>query len=387
MAGLGDLTPGGAEDRNGGRVVWIVGMVPPGPSGVRDYGGLLAEELVRRGFHVDEAWVVSAGLRWRDAVACSRRFLRWATSVPAGVGVVWNYSSFAYGLRGVPLPGVLVGAVLRLRGVRVVTILHELAYPWGRRGWRGNVQAVTQWLAFQVVLMGSDVVVVTTEQRAEALRRRKHVSRPVYTAPVFSTIGTPRRVRWQARPVTDPVVGILNYTGDGARPDIVISAVAGLRRSCPPSLVLLGAPGPMHPDARRWQSLAEKLGVEGQVEFSGVLSRAELRTRIEACTVVVLPNDHGPSGRRTTLGTALAHGVPTVALDGPERWNELIAEEAALVVPADADAVTAALDDLLCSPDRQQELSRNGRAFYDRHMAVERLSGLIAMLLLQEPTH
>lgn len=362
----------------------VAGMVPPGKSGVRDYGDLLGEELIRRGFDVEEAWVVSNGRAVRDAVTCARRLLRVATSVPAGVPVVWNYSSFAYGLRGVPMPGVLFGLVLRLRRRRVVTILHELAYPWGRRGWRGNVQAVTQWLAFQPVLRGSKVVIVTTEERAEALRRRSRWARcPVHSAPVFSTIGSPSQVCRRAL-VAHDVVGVLNYTGDGARPDVVIGAMTRLTHGRKVSLQLLGSPGPRHPAAHRWRTLADDAGIGNLVEFSGVLSRADLRQRIEACTVVVLPNDHGPSGRRTTLAAALAHGVPTVALDGPERWQELIADEAVLAVPADEDAVAAALDELLSSPERREELSRRGRAFYDRHMAVEHLGELITMLLVPE---
>ena len=364
----------------------VAGMVPPGKSGVHDYGHLLGEELIHRGFDVDETWVVSTGRSLGDAMACSVRLLRMATSVPAGVTVVWNYSSFAYGLRGVPMPGVLLGLALRLRRRRVVTILHELAYPWGRRGWRGNVQAVTQWLAFQPVLRGSNVVIVTTEQRAEALRRRyRHSRRPVHSAPVFSTIGSPTEVRRRAS-VAQPVVGILNYTGDGARPDVVIAAMTRLPQARRPSLQLLGSPGPMHPAAQRWRALADDAGIGHLVEFSGVLSRAELCRRMEACTVVVLPNDHGPSGRRTTLAAALAHGVPTLALDGPERWESLIADEAVLIVPADEDAVAAALDELLASPERQDELSRRARAFYDRHMAVERLGDLITTLLAPDHT-
>lgn len=363
----------------------VVGMVPPGASGVRDYGHLLAEELVRRGFDAEDAWVVADARRWKEALAASMRFLHLAISTPPDTSIVWNYSSFAYGLRGLPLAGVFFGVVLRLRGVRVVTVLHELTYPWGRRGWRGNVQAVTQWLAFQPVLAGSTVLVVTTDQRAEALRRYRWLGRRrVHSAPVFCTIGAPDSVSWEATPRPRSVVGVLNYTGDGARPDVVVGALARFDPSQRPSLVLLGSPGLAHSMAQRWAYIATEAGVIDDVDFSGVLPQSELRKRIEECTVIVLPNDHGPSGRRTTLGAALSHGVPTIALDGPERWDDLVAAGAIEVVPADEEALAAAMEGLLRSPDRQRELSAKGRAFYDDHMAVELLGQLMVGLLWDE---
>lgn len=365
--------------------VAVVGMVPSGASGVGDYGHLLGAELERRGFEVDEAWIVSDGWRWREALAASNRFLHLALSIPAGTAVVWNYSSFAYGIRGVPLTGVLFGVVRRLRGATVVTVLHEPTYPFGRRGWRGNAQALAQRLAFQPVLAGSTVVVVTTPQRADALRSRRSPRRvPVHSAPVFSTVGRPDHVSWRVETVPNPVVGVMNYTGDGCRPDVIVGALARLRRSLDPTLVLLGSPGSAHPAAGSWTRTADQAGLGDRLRFTGVLSLSELRRQIEACSAIVLPNDHGPSGRRTTLASALAHGVPTIALDGPERWQEMAVADALEIVPADEEAVAAALQRLLGSPDRQQELSANGRAFYDAHMRVERLGQLFADLICDD---
>jgi glycosyltransferase involved in cell wall biosynthesis len=362
--------------------VAVVGMVPPGPSGVRDYGRGLAQELSRRGFDVQEAWVTSDGRRVATAVADAARFLRLARSLPSGTPVVWNYSSFAYGLRGLPLPGVLFGVVRRARGQRVVTVMHELTYPWGRRGWRGNVQAVTQRIAFEPVLRGSAAVVVTTPQRAAALSGRRWARRrPVFDAPVFSTLGVPGRIGWRASTGPAPVVGVLNYTGDGARPDVVVGALARLPASGRPSLVLLGAPGPDHPTARRWSAAAQQECVGEYLSFTGIVAEAELRARIEACTALVLPNDHGPSGRRTTLAASLAYGVPTLTLDGPETWPDLVAADAVEVVGADAGAFADALQRLLGSAARQQELSRNGRRFYEGRMAVELLGDLVEALV------
>ena len=361
----------------------VLGIVPPGASGVRDYGDRLAEELRRRDFDVQVSWIVSDGRHLLGAWKCAAAFLRCASSAPRGAVAIWNYSSFAYGVRGLPLFGVFFGIVMRVRGRHVVTVLHELTYFWGRRGWRGNVQAVSQSLALPPVLVGSDAVVVTTAQRAEALTKKRWTKGlQVRTAPVFSTIGVPSGAVPERQGSKPPVIGVLNYTGDGARPDVLVEAVARLQPPDRPTMLLLGSPGSAHPGARRWTELAQLSGVSKHIAFSGVLSRAELQRSIQESDLIVLPNDHGPSGRRTTLGAALAHGAPTVALDGPERWEQLASEDAIEIVPADPGALAQTLQRLLHSPERRLQLRRNGQAFYDRYMAVECLGDLMSELVL-----
>jgi glycosyltransferase involved in cell wall biosynthesis len=360
------------------RRVAVVGMVPPGTSGVRDYGQGLVEELTRRGFDVEERWVVSDGQGLRRSLADGAEFLSAAWTIPARTPVVWNYSSFAYGVRGLPLTGVLFGLVRRARGGRVVTVAHEMGYRWGRRGWRGNVQTAAQWAAFPLVSGGSAAVVVATPERGEVLARKR---RAVHVAPVFSTLGVPERVARQPRRERPPVVGVLNYTGDGARPDIVLRGLALLPPASRPSLLLLGWPGPDHPATRPWLAMAAEEGVGEHISFTGVLPAADLRALIEGCAVVVLPYEHGPSGRRTTLAAALAHGVPTLAFDGAETWAALVDADAVALSRQDPRSFADALARLVGSPERQQQLSGNGRAFYERTMAVELLGELVAGLL------
>ena len=357
----------------------MAGIVPPGASGVTDYGRLLGDALSERGFVVRHGWVTADGHSWRSAVPAATRFLRSALGPPAGSTVLWHYSSFAYGLRGVPLHGVLFGMVARARRCRVVTILHEPAYPRGRRGWRGAVQAATQGLALRPVVLASSALVVTTDLRARDARRlRRPFRRTVHTVPVFSTLGVPETSSDHPSGVGGPTVGVLKYTGDGTRADVLVGALARLPADLRPRLELLGAPGPAVPEVRPWTDAARAAGLSSRLEFSGVLEGSELSRRLRACDVLVIPNDEGPSGRRTTVAAGLAHGVPTVALDGPELWSDLVESGALLVVPADADAVAAALVDLLRSPQRRAALATRGRAFYDRRMTLDRAADAIA---------
>ena len=54
-----------------------------------------------------------------------------------------------------------------------VIVAHELAYPWGRRGWRGFLYALTQRLVLVPLVAACDVIVVTTEQRLDWVISRR----------------------------------------------------------------------------------------------------------------------------------------------------------------------------------------------------------------------
>jgi hypothetical protein len=152
--------------------VHCAGLVLSGPCGVRDHGQLLAAELRRSGASVTEEWPVNDGHRLGAAWRASVALVRSTRGLGSGSTVIWHYSAFGYGFRGVPLVGVVFGLLARLRGARVVTVLHEPALPWARRVDRAAVVSLTQWLAVRVVVAGSTVVVVTSERRRRGLPAR-----------------------------------------------------------------------------------------------------------------------------------------------------------------------------------------------------------------------
>lgn len=361
----------------------MAGILPLGPSGVRDYGHLLGVELGRVGYEVEEHWRICDGRRVGASLAASVGFLDWAAHRSQHHPVVWHYSAMVYGLRGIPLPGVLFGLVLRARHVPLVTILHEPAYPWGRRGWRGRLQALTQWSVLPLVVATSHSVVVTTQNRARRLRQLPTpLRRPVQVIPVFSTLGVPPDTQRSDSSAAAAIIGVMCYSGDGARPDIAIAAL-GLLDDVRARMILLGAPGPGSADVIRWMELAERAGLGDRLEVSGVLGTDELSRRLMACDIVLLPNDEGPSGRRTTLAAALARGLAVLALDGPDRWDDLVSAGAIRVVPPEPRALAASLADLLTRPRERRELGARGRSFYERHMSLEKVTAAIAQLLDQ----
>ncbi|HVL38187.1 MAG TPA: glycosyltransferase [Fimbriimonadaceae bacterium] len=348
---------------------------------MRDYGDMLAVELQRLNIATGELWIENDGTHLRAAMGAGFRLLRRALTLHHPTAVVWHYSPFAYAYRGIPLVGVLFGLVLRARGIPVVTVLHELFYPWGHRGLVGTTYALTQRVALRAVLAGSTSVIVTTEQRAAAVRRRRWgpPRASVDVVPVFSTIGEGMR-----RPAAEPQVlrlGVIGYGSDGAQVDLFFDALRQIPGHRTLRVVLLGAPGPASVQGRRWMRLAEVAGVGDQIEFTGVVSAPSLGAHFVACAVVVLLDKEGPTSRRTMLAAALAHGCPTVATDGPNRWDDPVDKGAVLLVPPCATALGQVLQRLLEHAPERDGIGVRAARYYQEELSLQKAGQSIAVAI------
>ncbi len=366
--------------------ITTVVVAPHGPSGVRDYGRILNQELRRRGLTIDEHWLENTGDVASDALRVSAQLLWLGVSLPSGRPVVWHYSPVAYGFRGLPAVGVLMASILRMRGCPVVTVLHELAYTYrpGSDGPRGRFMALVQGVALRVVLAGSQNVIVSTEQRRAAVEhRRGGRSRGVHVIPVFPTIPCHGRIV-KPRHEGPLILGVPAYAGDGVRPDLLIAALPLLGGPADARVVLLGAPGCESPDGRRWARLASEQGMLERLEFTGVVEPDELSRRFSACDVIVLMNEEGPSSRKTSLAGSLALGMPVVSLDGFNRWDAPVEAGAVLLVRNDPVSLAAALVELRDSPAQRADLSARAIAFATRHMSVAAAAESLVALLTSD---
>ncbi len=363
--------------------VIVVGLVPSGPSGVKDYGHALARELGRRGLNVGELWFQNDGVKLDSSIRSSVRLLARAFSIPRCSVVLWQYSPFAYAVRGVPLPGIFLGIVLRARHIPVVTVLHELAYPWGRRGLAGRLFSLTQHAALLPVLAGSSAVVVTTDQRARMLRKWRWppARPPVHVVPVFSTMmigGAPNQSEAEDN---SPRLGIIGYASDGVQAELFFDAMRHLKSLAGLRVILLGGPGPLAEGGKRWVQLARTAGMEDLIEFTGVIPLAALSVQVSSCAVITLLDEEGPSSRRTMLAAALALGRPTVSTDGRNRWVDAIEKGAIAVVPPDADLLGKALRRLFEDPDERSAMSARAYEYYAREMSIEKAGESIAAVI------
>jgi hypothetical protein len=350
----------------------VVGVSEGEVCGVRDYGTVLSSALGEQGAVATTHWLTRS---CSSAPATRAEIVRWARALEAELrrehpdAVLLHYSVFAYSFRGIPI---FVRAVLRaLRSARVpvITVLHEVAYPFRHRGWRAKLWAVTQRAALLGVMRASAAVLVTADFRASWLASRRWlVKRPTALAPVHSALPSPTKAF--AADGSPHRLGLFGYAYQGAVVTLVLDALAVLRESgADAELVLLGAPGAESGVGEEWLSLARERGVERALSFSGKLPAQELSDAIACSELLLFADEGGPSSRKSSLAAALASGRPVVAIDGPRRWQEVIdAHALALSAPVPA-AVARAVRELLQHPHERDALGTRGRRFAHERMS------------------
>lgn len=360
-----------------------VGISTAEVCGVRDAACVLADALSASGIVASTHWCElseTAGWRGRrQSLAAWSEGLRSSVTNGDVSAVVLHYSVFEFGPHGVPVHALGFGRALASLPVPVVGFLHELAYPFGRRGLRGTAHAVTQRVGLIPIVRASDALVVTTEQRAEWVRGRRWLPRrPVRFVPVFSNFPA-QEPRVPDGPIRS--VGVFGFASPGIEVPAVAEALRLLAsRGRPVELVLLGAPGPDSAAAEEWRRGFGRAATS--VRFTGILPPSRLAAELAAVDVLLFPDRGGASSRKGTLAAALSAGRPVVAVEGPEQWGRVIAENAVVVAAPDPAAVAAALEQLSDDPGIRREFGARAEAFYRLRMSPEVAGEAIRAILV-----
>jgi glycosyltransferase involved in cell wall biosynthesis len=351
----------------------VIGVSEAEICGVRDHATLLAEGLLAEGVECSMHWLYrreTSGRATRAEFASWTRALRAAFDDGRPDALLFHYSVFAYSSRGVP--ALIAPVLLALRHARapVLSVFHEVAYPFRRGGWRGNVWAVTQRAALVAVMRACDGVLVTADFRAEWLASRPWLpERPLAVAPVFSNLPAPEQLPYKA--ASSPTIGLFGYSYQGAAVELVLEALRVVLQHSPEArLVLLGAPGPASAAAGSWLSAARSLDIAQAVSFSGTLGAQELSNALAACDVLLFADAAGPSSRKGSLAGSLASGRPVVAIDGRRTWAELVRADVIRVSAPTADALAHELVALLTDAEMREALGGRGQAFAQSRMGV-----------------
>jgi glycosyltransferase involved in cell wall biosynthesis len=160
-------------------------------------------------------------------------------------------------------------------------------------------------------------------------------------------------------------------------PEVVLEAVALLRRRMPDVRLVLKHPGAALPPAVEVRlsrlGLAEATTVLGFVDEDAL---AELYRSADAY-VSIPSSDSSPR----SVWEALASGTPAVVSDLPWAREALRDGEHALLVPVDAHAVAAALERALTDRELGERGRRLAVATMDRRTQLARLDALYRELL------
>lgn len=361
-----------------------VGMSVIPTCGVHAHAGVLSAALEQQGVACTLDWLDRSEASLRSAGSEVRA---WTAGLAGDLererpdAVILHYSVFAFSYRGLPVFVHPVTRVLRRTGIPVISVLHELVYPWNIGGARGKVWAATQRALLLDVISLSSAAIVTADFRAEWLHSRRWLPhRRVEVAPVFSNLPAPSGAPAGERP--RGVIGLFGYAYEGAAVPIVLDALTLLiDRGEQVQLRLLGAPGPGSEAAQGWMRAAADRGVAGALSFSGTLPSQEVSDAMAACDALLFIGEGGPSSRKGSLAGSLASGTPVVALDGPRAWAELRGAGAAVIVGRSARELADGLAGLLADEQRRLQVGARGRAFAEDRMGPARTADAVISLL------
>jgi glycosyltransferase involved in cell wall biosynthesis len=143
------------------------------------------------------------------------------------------------------------------------------------------------------------------------------------------------------------------------RVDLVIDAVARIRRAGVPARLLIAGKG----DRRAaLETQVRRLGVEGSVRFLGFVPEEEKVDLLSRSWVHVLASPKEGWGIANL--EAAACGTPTVASDSPGLRDSVVDGRTGFLVPhGDVDVLAARIRELLEDPSLRDRMGREARAF------------------------
>jgi glycosyltransferase involved in cell wall biosynthesis len=154
-------------------------------------------------------------------------------------------------------------------------------------------------------------------------------------------------------------------------PDVLLEAFARLRQ--PQASLCLVGDGPLR---GQLEARVRELGLGAKVCFAGFRNQRELPAFYDAADVFVLPSRQEPWG--LVVNEAMNAGRAIIVSDKVGSGPDLVhpGENGAIVPTGDADALAAALADVLASPARSEALGRRSLEIIERWSFREDVAGL-----------
>ena len=353
----------------------IAAALPPQLDGIGDYTACLAAELAR-----SQDVTVLVGAPSPDPIPGVRIETVFSADAPASVQgiaefvktnppdwVLLQYNPFSYGKwgRNLHLPRVMQHIKRTCPQTRFALMVHEPFVPL--TSWQFAVMAT--WQRWQLWRLGqtADVVFFSIDPWVKQFRHW-FPNKPVVHLPVGSNI--PRvpisreeaRARLGIREET-LVLGLFGTMSAGRMLGLVRDAALALAQSGLPVQVLYIGP-----------HQAQVCAALGDVDIiaDGPAPAEEVSRRFVAMDIYLVPYSDGISTRRTTLMTALQHGIAAVGIRGFLTDDLLIHAAGSAFLLADADKpedFTAAVSSLAENAEQRQCLGQAAEQLYEREFA------------------
>jgi glycosyltransferase involved in cell wall biosynthesis len=374
----------------------ITSEYPPQIGGVSDYTKLIAAGLAAAGDEV-HVWCPSPGdmvpsaleretedsagvLVHREwgcfALGDLRRVERRLNHFPAPRRLLVQWVPQGYGYRSINLPFCLwLWKRAKLKHDRIEIMVHEPFLPFGEGSTKQDLAAAVHRLMVVILLNGASRIWVSipdweTRLRPFVLGGNKSFGwLPVPSnIPVIDDPDGVARVRAQYAFPDSPLVGHFGAYDQYMTElmlELLPSLLNGLNK---PSVMLLGK-GSLELRARLIELRPD---LSQSVRATGVISAADVSRHISACDVMLQPYQDGVSGRRTSVMTALSHGVPVVTTAGKatERcWVE--SEAVKLTKVGDVSSMLEAVQSLLADEGMRNSMGDLGTRLYRERFDIQ----------------
>lgn len=371
------------------KVCLITGEYPPMRGGIADYTQRLAGCLVDAGVSV--LVLTSQQTQSPQAVKHPEETRIYATIRTWGFGA-WpsiarlirgeaidiahiQYQTAAFGMH--PAINLLPFWVrFRVPGCRVVTTMHDFRVPY----LFPKAGHLRSWMN-QALMRGSHAVVLTNQDDL-ALSQMSGASRP-RLIPLGNNLppalpASYDRSHWRAQHglgQQDFVLAFFGLLNHSKGVDTLLEALGLLQKASGNfKLLMIGAAaGDSDPTNIAYRQgilrRVRALGLEDSVHWTGYVAPEAVSMALAASDACLLPYADGASFRRTSLITALAHGLPVVTTQPEETEQELIrctvegpalrsGENCLLVPPKDAGALAKAVQLLAATPELRARLAQ-----------------------------
>ncbi len=159
--------------------------------------------------------------------------------------------------------------------------------------------------------------------------------------------------------------------------DFLLPAFARLKADA--FLAIAGGPDEHAPDHEaEVRAAVDRLGLADRVALLGPVSAAERWSLFDGAALFVLPSRSENFG--IVVAEAMARGLPVVVSPEVQAAEHVTAAGAGRVVPLEADALAAALDELLAHPATGRALGERGRQYVRDALRWEQVAAQIAAM-------
>jgi len=281
-----------------------------------------------------------------------------------------------YGYRSMNLPFCLwLWRRAKLKHDRIELMVHEPFLAFGEGSGKQDMAAAAHRLMVVILLKAASHVWVSipdweTHLRPFLLGRQKSFScLPVPSnIPVVDDPDGVARVRAQYASVNAPIVGHFGAY-DQYMTELMLELLPSLVNGRDKLSVMLIGNG----SRELRDSLIElRPELSEAVRATGTLSADDISRHISACDVMLQPYQDGVSGRRTSVMTALSHGVPVVTNAGKATescWAESQAMKLTRV--GDVSSMVEAARCLLADEAMRNSMIDLGRKLYRERFSIQ----------------